>query len=203
MAFFSVKRSLIVILPLMVALAGLTMLPSPAAADYYEISAYIDSDSYLIIKDNTMQWYNKNGWPPGQYPQFPASDPATYITTSSNPGVPIAWNPDWLPWTPADGPAEVSSSVYTGLTPALPQTLLDITLTKIQGRDNIWISQNPSADNAYTLIIEFNDGPTAGAAWYTARVDFAPVPVPGTVLLLGSGLLGLGLPGLRRRLKRG
>jgi hypothetical protein len=33
--------------------------------------------------------------------------------------------------------------------------------------------------------------------------DNVPVPLPPTALLLGAGLLGLGLPGLRRRLRRG
>jgi hypothetical protein len=33
--------------------------------------------------------------------------------------------------------------------------------------------------------------------------DFSQVPIPSTLLLLGSGLMGLGLPRIRRRIKKG
>ncbi len=178
----SIKRSLIVVLLLLFALPGLALLPAPAAADYYDITAYIDSVSYLIIKDNTVQWHNETGYAPGKFPGY---DEPTTITTSTP--ATIVWYPEW----PSGTYGDKWSSVYTGLTPALPHITQDFTLTKLQGRDDIYIVQNPSAANDYTLIVAFNDGPSDAAAWYEARLDFASVPVPGTLLLMGSGLLGL------------
>jgi len=193
-----VKRSITAVLLCLFCFLGLASLPAPAAADYYDITAYIDSLSYLIIQDDTVQWHNANGWPPGTFGN--SNDPTTIST--STPAT-ITWYPTWVDWPNANNEyiGEFYSIVYTGLTPALPQTALSISLTQEQGRGEISIFQSPTADNAYTLILAFNDGPFEAAAWYEARVDFAPVPIPGTLLFLGSGLLAL--PWLQRRLNRG
>jgi hypothetical protein len=176
MASPSVKRSLIAILLVLFALPGLALLPAPAAADYYDIKAYIDGVSDLVIKGNTLQWHNNATYAPGQ---FPGTNYPTIITTNSNP-VPINWYPDW----PSGTYGNVWSSVYTGLTPALPHIPQRITLTKVQARKDISILQYPSAANDYTLIVRFDDGLPGGAAWYEARVNLVPVTIPGILLLL-------------------
>ena len=195
MAFPSVKRSITAVLLVFFALAGLVLLPAPAAADYYDITAYIDALSFLIIKDNTMQWHNDSGWPVGKFPDV-ANAPTTIVT---NGGTPDYWYPDWPNWNqPPDyqTTGKFMSSVYTGLNPSLPRVTQDVTLTKIEGRPeyiDISIVQNPSSANDYTLILAFNDGNWDAATWYRARVDFAPVPLPPSLLLLGSGLVGVAL----------
>jgi hypothetical protein len=176
MASPSVKRSLIVILLVLFALPGLALLPAPAAADYYDIRAYIDGVSDLVIKGNTVQWHNSSAYVPGK---FPGTNAPTTITTNSNPD-PIDWFPDW----PSGTYGDVWSSVHTGLTPALPHIPQRVTLTKVQARKDISILQYPSAANDYTLIVRFDDGLPGGADWYEARVDFVPVPVSGILLLL-------------------
>ena len=162
------------VLVLLFALSGLALLPAPAAADYYDIKAYIDGVSDLVIKGNTVQWHNINCYAPGE---FTGVNQPTTITTESNT---VPWYPDWSSVT-----GDVWSSAYTGLTPALPHAPQRVTLTKVQARDDVYILQYPSAANDYTLIVRFNDGPSGGAEWYEARVDFVPAPVtvPGTLLL--------------------
>ena len=172
----SVKRSLIVIMLVLFALPGLALLPAPAAADYYDIKAYIDGVSDLVIKGNTVQWHNNSAYAPGK---FPGVNYPTTIKTNGNP-VGVSWYPDW----PNGSYGNVWSSLYTGLTPALPHIPLRFTLTKVQARNDISIIQYPSAANDYTLIVRFNDGPPGGADWYEARVDFVPVNAPGVLLLL-------------------
>ena len=52
------------------------------------------------------------------------------------------------------------------MTPALPQTDMAVELKVVQGRGSTNIIQVPTANNKYTLIIEFDDDPYGGAAIY-------------------------------------
>lgn len=56
-------------------------------------------------------------------------------------------------------------------------------------------------DGIYTLLALETSTPNVGTASVTFS-NFSQVPIPPTILLLGGGLVGLVLPGLRRRMKK-
>jgi hypothetical protein len=117
----------------------------------------------------------------------------TIINTSLN-GVPVLTNVDWYPtWS------GTISDVFTGVSPAVPPTQ-DVTLTVVQARYLLWMVQAPNAGNGYTTIIEFNDDPLPGPAWYEARLDYTTVPLPAAVWFFGPGLAGLAA--MRRRFRK-
>jgi hypothetical protein len=49
------------------------------------------------------------------------------------------------------------------------------TVKPITARGQISIIQQPTADNQYTLIVEFDDSVAAGAADYVAEISFTPI----------------------------
>ena len=134
--------------------------------------AYIDGRDELIIQGNTLQWDHFDFAAPGRlggvnYP--------TIITTTLN-GVTQMNGVDWIPTWPDPPPNEIRfpamSSVFTGLTPTIPDTT-DVTLTVITARDSLTIAQLPTASNDFTTLLEFNDDPSGGAAWYEGLLTYA------------------------------
>ena len=128
--------------------------PSPLMSQ-----AYIDGRDELIIQGNTLQWDHFDFAAPGRlggvnYP--------TIITTTLN-GVTQMNGVDWIPTWPDPPPDPIRfpamSSVFTGLTPTIPDTT-DVTLTVITARDSMTIAQLPSASNGFTTLLEFNDDPS-------------------------------------------
>jgi hypothetical protein len=51
---------------------------------------------------------------------------------------------------------------------------LVVTLEKIRCRQNASIVQQPSAENDFTTIVEFDDSRTGGADWYELKLTFSP-----------------------------
>ena len=88
---------------------------------------------------------------------------------------------DWIPTWPLPPPNPIRfpamSSVFTGLTPAIPDTT-DVTLTVINARDSLTIAQLPTASNDFTTLLAFNDDPSAGAAWYEGLLTFGSASSP-------------------------
>jgi len=89
-------------------------------------------------------------------------------------GVPVLkklnWTPDW-PFPPPDEirfPA--FSSIFTGLIPSLPSYPVTVSLTPIEARGSVSILQTPTEANGYTLIVDFNDDPLGGPAFYTVQL---------------------------------
>lgn len=126
------------------------------------IRAYIDGYSQLVIRGNTVYWHHIGSDAPGRWSVDNHNDP-TILNG-------VEWYPTW-PDIPdaANRDCNCDSSMFTGLTAALPDNQR-FALNLIQARHSAYISQQPSTDNNYTLIIDFDDGPPGGAEWYEVEV---------------------------------
>jgi hypothetical protein len=98
---------------------------------------------------------------------------------------------EWTPTWPDPPPNEIRfpafSSVFTGLTPALPSGNMSVTLTPVQARESLTILQFPTLANNYTLIVDFNDDIEIGNAIYEALQTITYPPGP-PISTTASGL---------------
>ncbi len=117
-------------------------------------SALIDGESQLVIQGSTAHWHHIDHSPPGLWN---GNDAPTVLDG-------VNWTPTWSTGTSCTN-CDSSSTTVTPLA-AKPQT---VTLKAI-GRDSLTITQQPSAANGYTLIIDFNDDSSGGGANYEADV---------------------------------
>lgn len=142
---------------------GIQALPftfAQAEAGGLNIRAYVDGNSQLVIQGNTAYWYHNSAAAPGRH--MGLNEP-TLING-------MEWYPTW-PDIPDEENRDCNcvSSLFSGIYPALPQNVR-FALNVIQARHAVSISQQPSPMNNYTLIIDFDDGPPAGADWYEIEV---------------------------------
>ena len=175
-----------------------------------------------------MQWHHLDYAAVGRYGG--TGNEPTIISTAVN-GVPQT-TVDWFPKWPEPAPAQIRydaySSVFTGLSPALPFDDMNVSFTSVVSRNYTGIDQLPSISNGYTLILDFNDDPVGGPAWYEVQLTIdlasdgplpvsatAPVPItfpdqtgsinspvipePSTILLIGIGIAGLAASKITRR----
>jgi RNA polymerase sigma factor (sigma-70 family) len=127
---------------------------SPSPRNTIHVQAYIDGRSRLCVSGNTVHWSSLEYDPPGK--QGNAERP-TLINGQK-------WYPAWssLPV----GTLSVSDN-YKQLTPPLPRAAVTVSVNPINARGKVWVVQQPSAGNDYTLIVEFDDSAPSGAASYT------------------------------------
>ncbi len=169
-----------------------------------DVSAYIDGRDQLIIKDDTLQWHHLDYAAVGRHG---GHDYPTTVSTYLD-GVVQMNDFDWTPVWNESGEIrhEAYSEIFDGLTPSLPSGPMTVSLTPLQSRNATTIWQYPDSTNDFTLIVEFNDNQSGGAAWYesslTIETAAAPVPEPATMLLFGTGLSALAGLGIRRRKNR-
>ncbi|TET37857.1 MAG: hypothetical protein E3J65_06045 [Dehalococcoidia bacterium] len=125
------------------------------------IQAYIDGKSLLIITGHTVQWHHLDWAAPGR---LDFVDLSTVING-------IEWYPQWPDVPDAENRwCDCYSSIYEDLDPALPKLDVEVELSIIRARHSLSIAQYPSVDNDYTLIVDFNDNPPGGAAWYECQL---------------------------------
>ena len=188
-----------------IAFAWLALSPisAHAAAFVVEIEALIDGRDQLIVQGNTLQWHHFDFAAVGRHQ---GQNLPTIISTQLN-GVTlmdrVEWVPDWSAPPPDPIRFEEFSSVFSGLTPALPFAELSVQLIEVESRNSTTIVELPTAANGFSTIIEFNDNPAGSSEIYIARLEFDIVteaPEPGAVALFGIGLLGIGL--IRRKSAR-
>ena len=180
---------------IVVALALLLVtLPGRAAADSitFDIQAWVDGRSLLILRGDAVQWHNLAWEAPGTW--FWHDDP-TIISSWVN-GTSRMSEVEWYPSWPVGTYGDVWSTTFTGLDPDLPgPEIVGVTLTALRAREALSIYQTPDGSNGYTLILDFNDDLTGEADWYHARVTLVTgesvtpaIPEPGTLVLLSTGL---------------
>ena len=135
-------------------ISGVALTFSAQAQIYtLEIRAFIDGRDQLIIKGDTLQWHHFDHAAVGRWL---GSNDVTTITTTLD-GVTVLdhvnWIPDWPEPPPAEIRYEATSSVFTGLSPALPQSPMSVSLEIFQARYRLEVIQQPTALNNYTQYI--------------------------------------------------
>jgi hypothetical protein len=126
------------------------------------VSAYIDGRSQLILQGDAVHWHHLDFAAPGR---LEGADNPTYLNWA-------AWYPAWPDSPDAENrDCNCDSSAYVGLQPLAMQDQI-ASLEIVRARDRVAIVQQPDAANAYTLIIEFDDGAPAGATWYEVDVSY-------------------------------
>lgn len=138
-----------------------------------EIEAVVDGRDHLVIQGGTIQWRHFEWAIVGRHE--PLNEP-TIISTKKPDVVTldrVEWHPEWYdlegrPVTHYRQPAV--SSKFNELTPPLPSRDAHVILTPINCRGTTHIVQQPSAENDYTLIVEFDDNPQPGAVTYKIRL---------------------------------
>jgi hypothetical protein len=142
-----------------------------------EIHADIDGRSQLILRDNTAQWHHFDYAAPGRqlFTNFP--------TTING----VDWYPIWPDVPDAENrDCNCSSDIFTGVVPALPAQPIEIGLqilrvvrpgARCEPTGTIAIVQFPTPDNNFTTIVEFDDNPQDGSAFYDVRLRIRTLPV--------------------------
>jgi len=113
----------------------------------------------------------------------------------------LAWIPDWPLPPPDEIRFEATSSVYSGLNPALPASEMTVGLELLDVRGGARLVEVPSAGNAFTTVLELDDIFWLSSDFYRVRLTFTPqaVPEPSSVMLTCAGGLGLLAAARRRR----
>ena len=155
------------------ALAAVAGHAAQAQTITYTFTACIDGDDRLFIQGGQVWWQYIDHTAVGD--PRPECNSYTTISTTLN-GNPVITNgnvqPVWNPDPPY--PGDYSLPFQPSLSPALPSTDMNVTLTVLQGRDSLTIAQYPNAANGQTLVLDFNDDTDYGATLYTAHVTITP-----------------------------
>lgn len=167
-----------------------------------DVTADFDGRDQLIIRGDSLQYQHFENTPVGLHN---SSYPSTILTTTLD-GTPGLSNYAWTPTWPAGTGTGALSSVFAGLSPAAPSQDSSVSLDVLQGRGTVSLIQLPSASNAYTTILEFNDDAYFSDALYEAKLTFitaAAVPEPSSLMLLAAGAaVGLGSAARRVAVRR-
>lgn len=146
---------------------------APPANFHLRIAAFIDGESHLYIKGNTVHWKHFIYAAPGRWD----ADGAAPFTIR-----PITLNGiDWLPnWPDQPNPENRICSMYpcagvesdsTTLPISVPRVPSTATWTEVQTRRAQGIVQTPTAANDYELIVLISDYMVGGSADYIVDVD--------------------------------
>ncbi|MAE20389.1 hypothetical protein CMK12_15910 [Candidatus Poribacteria bacterium] len=144
-----------------------------------EIKAHIDGKDILIIDDNTLRWHHLEYAAVGRHD---GDNKPTIISTALNSVAQmnsVGWTPTWSTPPPDNIRQEEFSSIYSGLSPSLPNQDMTVSLDKIQVRENASISQQPNSGNGYQIKVTFDDKGAGGSADYHIRLNISYNAVSG------------------------
>lgn len=153
--------AIILIAASLISACSLLEKPTPTS---FNIRAYIDGRSELIIQGDVLYWHHLDFDAPGRWEHGEIAYPTTLNET--------AWQPLWpdIPDATNDF-CNCNSSTAVGI-PSLTRTDQQVELGIVQGRGRIAILQQPQADNDYTLILELDDNDLEGADWYELNLHY-------------------------------
>ena len=126
------------------------------------VQALIDGRSQLMVRGNTVRWYHLEFAAPGRHAG--ANEP-TVINGAQ-------WMPEWPDVDWENRQVNTFSSFYEQLDPPLPQVAVKAEVKVLHGRGHVLVYQQPSPDNDYTLIIEFDDNESAGSEQYDVEIAY-------------------------------
>lgn len=133
------------------------------------IQAWIDGRSWLILRKNTLQWYQLEFAAPGRL-EF-----ANLPTIVNG----VEWYPVWPDVPDAENrDCFCYSSVFKGVKPFLHRNKLPVEINVLESRGPASIVEFPSAENDYAMVIEFDDNGPGGAATYKIEVVFPATGKP-------------------------
>jgi len=143
---------------------GSAALISTARPSTLNVRAYIDGRSQLFIQGNAAHWRHLDFAAPGRHFDAEINQP-TFLNQA-------IWEPIWpdVPDT-ENRDCYCDSSSYEGI-PNLAKTDQPVQLEVVQGRGEVFISQQPNAANNYTLVIELDDNPFDGPTWYEINLGY-------------------------------
>jgi hypothetical protein len=118
------------------------------------VSAWIDGTSRLVITTNALYWDHRAFHQPGR------SDGHNYATYLDG----FPWFPQWT-----GAVDEIATSAAIATVTSFPSNIVDLKMEA--GREKVQILQQPNESNGQTLIVEFDDGETAGATWYRVSLS--------------------------------
>jgi hypothetical protein len=126
----------------------------------YEVTAGIDGRRHLVLAGNTARWR--------LFDCIPGQSLIETRPTMVNESI-------WYPkWSEKDYEESCGSrtKVFPWLSPPLPARPLDVTVGIIQARGAVRVIEEPSEENDYTLIVEFDDNPLGGAVPYEIEIYY-------------------------------
>ena len=141
--------------------AGAVTQAAASTGGLIRVRAWVDGRSQLILQGDTAQWHHFDYAAPGR--EF-ANEPTTIDG--------VSWFPTW-PDVPdvQNRDCNCDSDTFTGVNPPVPPADVVVSLIPVQARGPVSMVQLPSAENDYTLIVQFNDNAPPGAAWYVIDIN--------------------------------
>ena len=146
----------------------LLSIASPALAapqQSIHIMAEIDGRSRLTFDDATARWHHLDFAAPGRL-NCDIGEPIQPTVIDGQ-----EWWPQW-PDVPTceNRRCECDSDFYRGVLPGLPNADFLVSLEVVEGRGVCTIVEYPSAANDYAVVVEFDDNPFGGDAWYEVNL---------------------------------
>jgi hypothetical protein len=136
---------------------GVALLSSGRCRNKIAVEAFVDGRSRLILKKRSAVWHHLDFAAPGRWA---SSNHPTIINGEE-------WFPVWPDVPDAENAfCNCFSDVFKDVDPAVHHAAAPVVVRIRHARGIVAILQQPSAENDYVLVVEFDDNPYGGAATY-------------------------------------